>query len=109
MSNTLSTVVIGGALGGTTMSILSGAGTFALEKKVPTMKTVARDFILGAVLFLLILQILPESTGKLVSFVTSFVSIPAAAAISSGTVMVDALAVAVETDDVEVKVGVPRF
>ncbi len=112
-----SNVIAGALLGGTTMSVLSAAGTYALEKKKPTTKTMARDFILGAVLLLLILQLLPESTGKLIGMITSLVSVPAAAtAVSAVSVVSDAAAAVVEnvvgsgvTDDIEVKVGVPRF
>jgi hypothetical protein len=118
MSNTLGAVIPGALLGGTTMSILSAAGAFVLEKKQPTPKTLARDFILGAILLLLILQILPESTGKLISYVTSFATVPAFATVTS---MASAAAAATSStdlsaqdgatpiDDMEVKVGVPRF
>ncbi len=107
----------GAVLGGTTMSVLSAAGSMALEKKQPTPKTLARDFILGAILLLLILQLLPESTGKLITYVTSFISVPAiAAASSAGSTVAEVATAAIENvvgsaaaDDIEVKVGVPRF
>lgn len=90
------------------MSVLSAAGTLALEKKKPTPKTLARDFILGAILLIFILQLLPESTGKLIAYVTSFIALPAAISTDSLSALTGAVTAAV-TDDVEVKVGVPRF
>lgn len=124
MSTAGAPYLAGAALGGTTMSLLSALGTFALEKKKPTPKTLARDFILGAVLMLLILQLLPESAGKLIGYVMSFAAVPAAAAASSTVdVVAEAAASAAESvsslvenvvgsdtsNDLEVKIGVPRF
>ena len=111
-SATGTSYVTGALLGGTTMSVLSAAGSLALEKKAPTPKTMARDFILGAILLLLILQLLPESTSKLITYVTSFMAIPAAAAVAAVPDMASAVAESVVgggSDDIEVKVGVPRF
>lgn len=98
----------GALLGGTTMSVLSAAGAIALEQKKPTPKTMARDFILGAILLIFILQLLPESTGKLIAYVTSFIALPAAISTGSLSSITEAVTSAA-TDDVEVKVGVPRF
>ena len=75
----LSTYAVGALLGGTSMSLLSAVGTYAVEKTKPTTKTLSRDFILGAVLLLLILQLLPESTGKLIHGIIRFAT-PAIAA-----------------------------
>lgn len=95
--------LVGAALGGTTMSVLSAVGTAVLEKKKPTPKTLARDFILGAVLLVMILQLLPESTGRLIGYVTSLFAVPAALGALPSIVAPAA------SDDIEVKVGVPRF
>jgi Na+/phosphate symporter len=105
--------VLGAVLGGTTLSLLSAAGTFALEKQQPTVKTLSRDFILGAILFLMIMQLLPESTGNLVSYAISFISIPAIFS-AAKNVMPEAIpevkdVIDAITDEIEVKVGVPRF
>jgi hypothetical protein len=96
------------------MSAVSGAGTFFLESKAPTSKTLARDFILGAVLLLLIMQLLPESTQKLIGYVTALAAAPAAAAVAAATTASDAVAAvaavaAPVSGEPEVKVGVPRF
>jgi zinc transporter ZupT len=96
--------VAGAALGGTSMAILSSIGTYALEKQQPTLKTVVRDFLLGAVLFLMIQQLLPESTSRLLTWIAPFlVSVPlgALATVATGDAAV--------SDELEVKVGVPRF
>lgn len=97
------------------MSAVSGAGTFFLEKKPPTAKTLARDFILGAVLLLLIMQLLPESTQKLIGYVMALAAAPAAAmataaaATASDAVAAVAAVAAPASGEPEVKVGVPRF
>lgn len=118
--------LIGAVLGGTTMSVLSAGGTFILEKTKPTPKTLTRDFILGSILLLLIMQILPDSTTRLIGWVTSFATLPAAAASASSLPaflpgigsMVEAVSAPaaaavpsapVASDELEVKVGVPRF
>jgi predicted branched-subunit amino acid permease len=86
-----------------------------MEKKVPVPKTIARDFILGAVLLLLIMQLLPESTQKLIGYVTALAAVPAASAVAAATEAISEVAAAVPavaalTDGApEVKVGVPRF
>jgi hypothetical protein len=90
-------------LGGSLLSLISAGGSLVLEKKRPSMKAVARDFILGAILFLLILQLLPDSTSKLLGYITAFVSVPAVSMVT------DPLGAVTLSEDVEVKVGVPRF
>jgi len=92
---------LGPILGGSVLSAVSAAGSFAIEKKAPTVKTLGRDFILGAIFFLLISQLLPESTGKLLAaaFALFTISIPS----SSSTPATSLL------EEMEVRVGVPQF
>lgn len=106
------------AVGGVAMSAVSGTGTFFLENKPPTAKSLARDFILGAVLLLLIMQLLPDSTQKLIGYVMALAAAPAAAmataAMTTAGEAVAAVAAATAiaaplTGELEVKVGVPRF
>lgn len=87
------------------MSALSAGGTWLVEKRQPSPKSLARDFILGAVLIVMIMQLLPESsqtllTGVLALFTTARVAQemtePAAPSVSA-------------SEEFEVKVGVPRF
>jgi hypothetical protein len=115
------TYMVAAAVGGTTMSLISAIGNYALDKDTPTPKTVARDFILGAVLLLLIMQLLPESTTRLVSYImamtaitTTAVATPMTSAITEAvTSVTETIVPAAVTDaalsDLEVKVGVPRF
>ena len=93
---------LGPVLGGSVLSIVSAAGSYAIEKKAPTTKTVGRDFILGAVFFLLISQLLPESTGKLLATVLAVFAVGASASPVSdaGTSLLE---------EMEVRVGVPQF
>lgn len=111
-----SSFVIAAAVGGVAMAVVSGAGGFLMEKKVPVPKTIARDFILGAVLLLLIMQLLPESTQKLIGYVTALAAVPVATAAAAATGAISEVAAAVpavaalaDSGVPEVKVGVPRF
>ena len=111
--------MVAAAVGGTTMTLISAIGNYALDKDMPTVKTISRDFILGAVLLLLIMQLLPESTTRLVSYImaltavtTTAVAAPVTTAITDAVASVaETIVPGAETDvsDLEVKVGVPRF
>ena len=79
--------------GGVIISLLGALSTYTVEKKKPTMKSVIRDFIIGSVLFLLIMQLLPESSESLISYILSFVALP----------------VVSSYDDMDIQVGVPQF
>ena len=89
-----------------------------LENKKPTPKTVGRDFILGVVLFFVLLQLIPESTMSLLAMVLAILpTMSAASFASSASPTSEVLENAIETltstvaalDEVEVRVGVPRF
>lgn len=87
--------VLGVLFGGGLISSLGAISTYSIEKKKPTIKSVSRDFIIGSVLFMLIMQLLPESSSSLLAYLTglftfSFTSMPA-------------------VDDVEIQVGIPKF
>ena len=96
-----SVYLLGAGLGGATLATTSAVGMWFLEKKQPTGKTVGRDFILGAILVILLLQVVPDSTTALLSGLLAFVP-----TLSSSPIM-DVTVAAV--DEVEVRVGVPRF
>ena len=91
----------GMALGGLLISSLGTGSTIFVEKKSPSVKTVARDFIIGAVLVALVMQLLPESTTSLVRAVMTMLPAMSFAAIKAAPTEV--------ADDVEVQVGVPNF
>jgi hypothetical protein len=90
----------GMGLGGVLISSLGTGSTIFIEKKSPSFKSVARDFIIGAVLVALIMQLLPESTTSLVKAVIAMAPAMSFAAITTSTE---------PPDDMEVQVGVPNF
>ena len=73
---------------------------WVVEKKKPTGKTFGRDFILGAILVVLLLQVVPDSTTSLLSGLLAIIPM------TSGSIM-DVTVPAV--DEIEVRIGVPRF
>jgi RsiW-degrading membrane proteinase PrsW (M82 family) len=90
-------------LGGVVISSLGASTTYFMEEKDPSVKTVARDFIIGAVMMLMILQLLPESSEYMISVVMSLAPLSlfakgAAPAQTGG-----------DESEMEVKVGVPNF
>jgi hypothetical protein len=95
---------IGGAFSAVILSITSATIMWFVEKKIPTIKTVGRDLILGAILFFLLLQLLPEST---MSLVTSILAVVATTDSINSVVTSNPVAAAVE--DVELRLGVPSF
>ena len=86
--------LVGILFGGVLISALGALSTYNLENKKPTTKSLARDFIIGSILFLLIMQILPDSSTSLINSITSFVP----------TTIVPSL-----DSDIEVQVGIPKF
>jgi hypothetical protein len=94
-----SPLVPGMIIGGVVISCLGAGSTYLLEEKKPSIKSVGRDFIIGAIMVMMILQLLPESSTYLIEYVLSLIplSLASTAKIGGG-----------ETE-VEVKVGVPRF
>ena len=91
----------GMGLGGVLISSLGTGSTIFIEKKSPSFKTVARDFIIGAILVALIMQLLPESTTSLVKAVMAMVPAMSYVAMKGGDTEAP--------DDMEVQVGVPNF
>lgn len=97
----------GGGIGAVSLASISAAVMWVAEKKVPTIKTVSRDLILGCILFFLLLQLLPEST---MTLVTMFVSLFKMNGGVLDTAATGAVAAALATsDEMEVRVGVPSF
>jgi len=96
-------LVAGMVLGGVVISSLGAASTQFIEEKKPTAKSLGRDFIIGAIMVAMIMQLLPESSSSVVEFIMGLV--PLALFTSEKTGVVEAAS----TNEVEVKVGVPRF
>ena len=101
---------IGGIGSGVFISGLSAGGMWLLENKKPTVKTIGRDFILGGILFFILLQLLPESTMSLLTGILAVVPVAAASVAEGGAPLVENVIESLkDADEVEVRVGVPRF
>lgn len=87
------------ALGGTTISVLGGIAEYMKEQQMPKVKGILRDFIIGAVLTLLLFQLLPDSMNDLSQMFSSFGSLPSLPSFSGGGGGVDP----------ELQVGIPKF
>jgi len=92
--------IVGVLLGGSLIASLGSLSTYSLENKNPTIKSVLRDFIIGAVLFMFIMYLLPESTENLLNMIMSLLTVTLISQTGSGSS---------ETDELEVQVGVPKF
>lgn len=86
--------LLGVLFGGSLITTLGAVSTYSIEKKQPTIKSVTRDFIIGSVLFMLIMQLLPESSSSLLSYLTGIFTF---ASVTSSS------------DDIEIQVGIPKF
>ena len=98
----------GATLGGFTLAAVSAVVMWVAEKKIPNNKTIGRDVLLGVILFFLLLQLLPESTTALVTaimsvFTFSHITVP------TGGSVIDTISTVITADEMEVRVGVPRF
>ena len=100
---------LGGGLGAVTLASASAIIMWFAEKKIPTVKTVGRDFILGAILFFLLLQLLPDSTMALVSGILAFATVKNEIIESGPPGVAVAEAVMAAADDIELRVGIPNF
>jgi hypothetical protein len=102
---------IGGIGSGVFITALSATAMWFLENKKPTAKTVGRDFILGAILFFILLQLVPESMMTLLGGAIALV--PTMSGGSAPEVIENVIETLTSTvaasDEVEVRVGVPRF
>jgi uncharacterized membrane protein YhfC len=110
MSQSTYPLWIGPILGGLSFTIISAGSIYYMDHKLPETKILARDFVLGAILFLIIMQILPESTSTLIQFIGGlttfrFFSSPK---MSGGAEITLPEAIPLSADP-EVKVGVPNF
>jgi hypothetical protein len=66
-----SSQILGIVLGGVVVSALGGAAEYWREKEIPSYKGFARDFLIGAVLVIFLLQVLPESMTNMLAFLPS--------------------------------------
>jgi hypothetical protein len=104
-------LVTGIVLGGVIISAIGAASSKFIEEKAPTVKSLSRDFIIGAVMVAMIMQLLPESSTSVVQFVLSLVPLSLFAegkkVVETVTDVVAAVPAAAEEE--EVRVGVPKF
>ncbi len=80
------TYIYGMLLGGTVVSALGGAAEYMKEKQMPSYKSLVRDFLVGAVLVLFLLQIVPDS---MTSLVDALPALPNLGAMAGGLVEPD--------------------
>lgn len=99
-------LLTGMILGGVIISAIGAASSKFVEEKVPSTKSMARDFIIGAIMVAMIIQLLPESSESVIKFVIGMV--PLTLFTEGQKVIAEAVTVAAEEAE-EVKVGVPRF
>jgi hypothetical protein len=116
MSETNYPVWIGPVLGGISLMTISAASSFYVENTLPAPKLLARDFILGAILLSIIMQVLPESTSHLIQFICGLVAfrLPSPSVGGGGENSTNSAALTstmsiIESIEPEVKVGVPSF
>ena len=94
-------LIPGMVIGGIVISSIGAGSTYFLEEKKPSMKSVGRDFIIGAIMVMMILQLLPESSTFLIEYILALVPLSLFSGAKSE--------VGGGETDMEVKVGVPRF
>ena len=94
-----STLFTGMLLGGVIISTLGAASTYYLEEKAPSAKSVTRDFIIGAAMLAMILQLLPESSEYFITYALSLAPLSLLKNIQTGK----------GDPEMEVKLGVPKF
>ena len=90
-------MLIGALFGGSLISSLGALSTYSIEKKKPTTKSIMRDFIIGSILFLLIMQLLPESSESFITYLTNLFMLHKLSEVSSGG------------GELEIEVGVRNF
>jgi hypothetical protein len=77
-----STSLVGMAVGGFLVSVLGGVAEYVKEKQFPNTKGLVRDFFIGAIMVLFVLQILPDSMTNLLGSLPSLPSLPSISASS---------------------------
>ncbi len=70
-----SSSILGIVTGGLFVSALGGVAEYVREKEMPSPKGMVRDFLIGAVLVIFLLQIMPDSMTSLFAFLPSLKAI----------------------------------
>jgi hypothetical protein len=63
-----STSIVGIVAGGALISVLGGIAEYMREKEMPNYKSLVRDFLIGAILVVFLLQIMPDSMANVFTF-----------------------------------------
>jgi hypothetical protein len=100
---------VGGGLGAVTLSAVSATIMWFAENKIPSVKTVGRDLILGAILFFLLLQLLPDSTMSLVTGILAVATVKNEIIGSFSTNPTPGNPISAIVEDMELRLGVPNF
>jgi hypothetical protein len=66
-----STSILGIIAGGSLIATLGGIAEYMREKEFPTYKSILRDFLIGAVLVIFLLQIMPDSMANVFAYMPS--------------------------------------
>ena len=90
--------LLGVLFGGSLITSLGAISSYTVEKKEPTIKSLMRDFIIGSILFVLIMQLLPESSSALLKYLTSLIPF----SLFSSSSLID-------YEELELQVGMPNF
>jgi hypothetical protein len=91
-------MLAGMAIGGSVISFIGSAAHYMSEKELPKTKAIIRDFIIGAILVLLLLQLIPDSMSSV------FSSLPSMSGLMAG-----GAALLEQAPDMEIQTGVPGF
>lgn len=73
-----STSIFGIVAGGSLIATLGGVAEYMREKELPSYKSIVRDFLIGAVLVLFLLQIMPDSMANIFAYLPSLKGIASA-------------------------------
>jgi len=109
-------------LGGLVLCLMSTASVYYVERDFPKPKALARDFILGAILVMFIMQILPESVSNCMAMLMSFGSVSTltnntiTSTVENVSDVVQSITPSIivpnfsgDSDEVDVRVGIPNF
>jgi hypothetical protein len=83
-----STSIVGIVAGGALISVLGGIAEYMREKEMPNYKSLVRDFLIGAILVVFLLQIMPDSMANVFTFLPSLKvladAVPSVSSMSGG-------------------------
>ena len=80
-----------------------------LEEKKPTLKSVSRDFLIGAFMVVMVMQLLPDSATTVVNYLLALAPLSLFSGGGGGGGSSSDYTSGGSIDDLEVKVGVPKF